>query len=140
MCQTHPTETVTSRRDKVRAFPVKWSQRASSISGVILRGRPARIEGALVSPNCRKLLRIVVTERGLHSAASAIWAVVSDLLKIISRMNSRVEEGRFGAILCRGCSSRGSGVKVVLKLRQLRITYNSRLRCIGLVRCFTFPL
>jgi hypothetical protein len=48
---------------------------------------------------------MVETERGLHLAALAIWDVVSDLLKIISRMNSRVAGGRQGAMLRPGCSS-----------------------------------
>lgn len=66
----------------------------------MLPGRPARIGGVLVSPNCRRLVRMVVIERALHPAASAIWDVVSDLLKIISRINSLIKEGIFGVILC----------------------------------------
>lgn len=102
MCQTHPIETTPSRRDRVRAFLVNDRKEPLALLACYYA-----VLGALVSPNCRRLLRMVVTERGLHSAASAIWAVVSDLLKIISRINSRVEEGRFGAISCRGCWSRG---------------------------------
>jgi hypothetical protein len=76
---------------------------------VILRGLPTRIGGALVSPNCRRLLRIVVIERGLHRAVLAISAIVSELLRIISRINSRLEASRFGAIipLSHGVGSRG---------------------------------
>jgi hypothetical protein len=54
------------------------------------------------------VLRVVVTERGLYPAASANWTMVSDLLRITSRMNSRVEEGRSGAIVP-WCLNRGVG-------------------------------
>jgi hypothetical protein len=45
------------------------------------------------------LLQMMFTKRGPHLAVSAIWIVVGDLLKIMSRVNSRDEAGRFGAIV-----------------------------------------
>lgn len=45
---------------------------------------------------------MLVIERLLQSAASAIWDVGSELLYIISRMNSSFEPGSFGAILPHG--------------------------------------
>lgn len=53
-------------------FSVRCSQRASSIGGVILRGRPPRLSGGLSLPNKRRLARIFLIERSLHSAASVI--------------------------------------------------------------------
>lgn len=55
------------------------------------------------------IVHTIVTERGLHPSASAIWDVVSDLPRTISRMYSRLAGSRFGAILRCACSPAGQG-------------------------------
>jgi hypothetical protein len=49
----------------------------------MLHRRPTRVGGALTLPNRRMLLLMLMMERLLYSAASAISDVVSDLLRII---------------------------------------------------------
>ena len=44
--------------------------------------------------------RLIVIKRGLYPAASAIWDVVKNLLSVIWRIHSLVEEGRFRTTLC----------------------------------------
>lgn len=65
----------------------------------MLRRRPTRVGGALTFPNWWRLLRRLMIERSLHSAASAICDVFSDSLSIISRIISSFEGGSLGAIL-----------------------------------------
>ena len=69
------------------------------MGGVILRGRPTPLEGALVVPKHYKLDRMARIERSLQPATSAIWVLVSDLLSIISWISSCWDSARFGAIL-----------------------------------------
>lgn len=45
---------------------------------VILRGHPTPFRGALTLPSSRRLERMVMIERLLQSAISAIWEVVSE--------------------------------------------------------------
>lgn len=79
-------------------FSSRWSQRALSITGVSLRGRPPLFGGAFTSPKRFMLVTCLVIVLGWQPAALAIWEWVSSLLKIISRINSRVDEARMGAI------------------------------------------
>lgn len=57
---------------------------------VMLRGLPTPLKGALVVPKYHKLEWMCLTERSLQPAMSAIWAVVSEILRIMSRMATRV--------------------------------------------------
>jgi hypothetical protein len=47
-------------------FSIKYSQRVRSIGGVILRGRPTPLKGALVMPKHRKSERMCRTDRSLQ--------------------------------------------------------------------------
>jgi hypothetical protein len=67
--------------------------------GVMLRGRPTPLKGALVVPKQRRLERMCRIERSLQPATSAIWGVVSELSRIMSRMRSCCDAARFGAIV-----------------------------------------
>lgn len=58
----------------------RYSRRALSIEGVVDRGRPPPLNGALVVPKQRRFERIALTERGLQSATSAIRSVFRGLL------------------------------------------------------------
>ena len=58
-------------------FSARWSQRASSMIGAILRCQPTETGGDLALPNNRKFLRMLVIERSLHCASFAICDVVS---------------------------------------------------------------
>jgi len=62
------------------------------------RGRQPPFGGALVVSKQQRLERIALIERVLQPATSAIWAVFSDLLRIISRVSSCCEAARFGAM------------------------------------------
>jgi hypothetical protein len=62
------------------------------------RGRPPPFDGALVVPKQRGLERMDLIERGLQPATSAIWAVFSDLLTMISRISSCCDIARFSAM------------------------------------------
>jgi hypothetical protein len=65
---------------------------------VLLR-RPTRVKGALTFPKRRRFLQILMIERSLHSAASAIFGIVKDPLCIMSRIISSLDGGSRGAIL-----------------------------------------
>lgn len=67
----------------------------------MLRRRPTRVDGDLTFPNKRRLLRILIIERWLHSAAAAICDVFKDPLYIMSRILSSLEGESRGAI-CAG--------------------------------------
>jgi hypothetical protein len=56
------------------------------MGGVILRRRPTPFAGALTLPKSRRLERMLVIERLLQSAASAIWDIVSELLYTVSML------------------------------------------------------
>lgn len=47
-------------------FPMRWSQSASSIGGVILRGRPPQLSGGLLLPNKRRLVQTFLIECSLQ--------------------------------------------------------------------------
>lgn len=80
-------------------FSDRWSQSASIISGVVVGFRPMRVGGAWMLPNCCKFLRIFMIVNLLHSASSAILALLSDWLSIMSRMRCSLDGGSLGAIL-----------------------------------------
>lgn len=77
----------------------RQSHRTSSIIGVILCGRPDLIRGALTLPNSRNLDRILIIAHLLQSTAFAICEIVSSLLAIISRINTRIDLARLGAMV-----------------------------------------
>ena len=78
----------------------RWSQRASSITGVMLGGGPGGIVGELGLPNNLMFLRTLVIERSLHFASLAICDVVSlFLLIIMCTIILRCHGFRFRAIL-----------------------------------------
>ena len=91
-------KTAISSRYNLR-FSGRCSQRASIISGVIVRFRPIRVEGACTLLNCRKFAQIFIIVAWLHSASSAILDVPSDWLSIMSRMRCSLAGGSLGAIL-----------------------------------------
>jgi hypothetical protein len=72
------------------------------------RGRPPPFNGALVVPKQRRPESMLLIERSLQPATSAIWVVSSDLLITISRMSSCCEAARFGAMLTFGFQSSSS--------------------------------
>lgn len=79
------------------------------------------------------IVHAIVTERGLHPSASAIWDVVSDLLRTISRMNSRLAGSGLGAILRSACSPAPAGRVKGGKLQQIgrrRVVARAR-KCVG---------
>jgi hypothetical protein len=63
---------------------------------VSLRGHPPFFGGAFIFSNRCMLLTCLVIVHGWQPAALAIWEWVSSLLKIISRINSRVDGARLG--------------------------------------------
>ena len=63
-----------------------------------IRGRQMRIEGALALPNRLRFERMEYTDVLLHSAAHAIWDIVSSLLLNMSLINSILNYASLGAI------------------------------------------
>jgi len=61
--------------------------------------RPTPFEGALVAPKEQGFERILLIDRILQPAASAIRAPVSNLLRIISRIISCCESAGFGGMI-----------------------------------------
>ena len=81
-------------------FSMRRSKSASSIGGVILRGRPPGFTGGLSVPNMRRSERIFLIEHSLHSAASAIWEVVKYFLRNISRISICFQGSRWRPMVC----------------------------------------
>jgi hypothetical protein len=81
--------------------------------GVFTRGRPLPFGGARTFPKSRRLEQMLIIERLLQPAASAIWDIVSDLLLIISRINSGCEAASRSAMM----SCRRKGVDEMFRIR-----------------------
>jgi hypothetical protein len=92
----HKNSTISSKYNS--GFSSKCSQRASSMTDMITRGQPSGIGGAPMWPNMQRLVQIVIIERLLQPAASAIWEVVSNLLPIKSRIMTSWEGASRGAM------------------------------------------
>jgi hypothetical protein len=63
------------------------------------RRRPTPFEGAFVVPGHLRLVRIAWIEQSLQPATAAIFAVLSDLLSIMSLIISCCDTARLGAIV-----------------------------------------
>jgi len=95
--------------------------------GVMIRGQPPPFGGARAFLKSRRLERMLIIERLLQPAASAIWDVVSNPLQIISRISSSCEAASRGAIM--GCT--GNAIDRTL----LEVTAHARYsHCIVAVR------
>lgn len=80
----------------------RWSQKTSSVTGVMLGGGPGVIVGELGLPNNLIFLRVLVIERSLHFARLAICDIVSlFLLIILCTIILYCQESWFRAILRR---------------------------------------
>ena len=79
----------------------------------MLLGRPTLFGAALVVPKPRRFVRIVRIERMLQRAILAIWALRSDLLRIMSRICSYCETAGFGACQVQLCMARGKYVEYI---------------------------